>query len=527
MMRPLALLFLCAAPALAQEPAIPVFVDQTTDAGISGTFAGDWEYMVGGGAAAFDCNTDGFPDLLLSGGTDPARFYRNTAAQGGPLAFVAEVSGLELTGVTQTYPLDVDADGITDLALLRIGEAVLMRGLGDCRFTRANEDWGFDGGDAWWSAFAATWEEGQDWPTLALGAYINRREAGFPWGSCTENRLYRPADAGFAAPLPLTPSHCPLAMLFTDWARTGTPDLRVSNDREYYRGGEEQLWHIPPGEPPRLWTADEGWQRLRIWGMGIASHDLDGDGYPEYFLTSMADNKLQTLANPAPGALPQYRDVALARGVTAHRPYLEGEIRPSTAWHAQFEDVNNDGLADLWVVKGNVDQMPDFAQEDPNNLLLQRPDGTFLEAGLTAGVASTDLGRGGLLVDFNLDGLLDMVVVNRRTPAQLWRNTGANGAGTFAAFRLLAPGANRDGINAWIELRTDTGTQRREITVGGGHASGHLGWWHFGLGAATAAEVRVLWPDGTEGPWQPITPGGFHTLTRDSAPEPWTPAPRG
>lgn len=198
MMRLLAVLALYAAPAAAQEPAVPAYVGETVAAGIGGTYAGDWEYMVGGGAAAFDCNTDGYPDLLLSGGTDPARFYRNVATKGSSLAFAEETSGLELTGVTQTYPLDVDADGITDLALLRIGETVLMRGLGDCRFARANEDWSFDGGNAWWSAFAATWEDGQNWPTLALGGYIDRQEEAFPWGSCTENRLYRPGATGFA-----------------------------------------------------------------------------------------------------------------------------------------------------------------------------------------------------------------------------------------------------------------------------------------------------------------------------------------
>jgi hypothetical protein len=523
MMRLLAVLALYAAPAAAQEPAVPAYVDETVAAGIGGTYAGDWEYMVGGGAAAFDCNTDGYPDLLLSGGTDPARFYRNVATKGSSLAFAEETSGLELTGVTQTYPLDVDADGITDLALLRIGETVLMRGLGDCRFARANEDWSFDGGNAWWSAFAATWEDGQNWPTLALGGYIDRQEEAFPWGSCTENRLYRPGATGFAAPLALAPSHCPLAMLFTDWARTGTPDLRVSNDREYYKGGEEQLWHIPAGQSPRLWTAQEGWQRLRIWGMGIASRDFDADGFPEYVLTSMADNKLQTLTDPRLGTLPQYRDDAFARGVTAHRPYTGGDERPSTAWHTQIEDVNNDGLADIWIVKGNVDRMPDFAQDDPNNLLLQRPDGTFMEAGSDAGVASTGLGRGGLLVDFNLDGLLDMVVVNRRTPAEFWRNTGTGTAAGFAAVRLLADGANRDGINAWIELRTDAGIQRREITLGGGHASGQLGWWHFGLGDATTAEVRVLWSDGTEGDWAPVEAGSFHTISPGIAPVPWAP----
>ena len=179
--------------------------------------------------------------------------------------------------------------------------------------------------------------------------------------------------AQFAAPLPLKPSFCALSMLFTDWNKSGTPSLRVSNDREYYEGGQEQLWRVDPGQPPALYTASEGWKPLRIWGMGIASYDLNVDGYPEYFLTSMADNKLQTLpAVPQDGqAKPDYSDVAFAKGVTAHRPYTGGDWRPSTAWHAQFEDVNNDGLVDLFVAKGNVAKMPDFAAKDPNNLLLQ------------------------------------------------------------------------------------------------------------------------------------------------------------
>ena len=90
-------------------------------------------------------------------------------------------------------------------------------------------------------------------------------------------------------------------MLFTDWNRSGTPALRVSNDREYYEGGQEQLWRIEPGKPPSLYTEADGWKLLRIWGMGIASQDINGDGYPDYFLTSMADNKLQMLGDPKAG----------------------------------------------------------------------------------------------------------------------------------------------------------------------------------------------------------------------------------
>jgi hypothetical protein len=39
--------------------------------------------------------------------------------------------------VTGAYPLDVDGDGHLDLAVLRLGENVVLRGLGGCRFERA------------------------------------------------------------------------------------------------------------------------------------------------------------------------------------------------------------------------------------------------------------------------------------------------------------------------------------------------------------------------------------------------------
>ena len=515
-MRVLLALLLSAGPALA-EPAIPRFVEEP---GPDSTYAGGWEYMVGGGAASCDCDADGLSDLLLAGGEAPARFLRNRSTQGGPLDFAAEPSGLELTAVTGAYPLDADSDGVMDLALLRVGETVLMRGLGDCRFARANEDWGFDGGDAWTTAFAATWEAGADWPTLALGTYIDRTQEDFPWGSCTENRLYRPAGRGFAAPLPLTPSYCALSMLFTDWNRSGQPALRVSNDREYYKGGQEQLWHIAPGEAPRLYTEAEGWARLRIWGMGIASQDLTGDGYPEYFLTSMADNKLQSLAATDAPLLPRYDDIAFARGATAHRPPEGGDLRPSTAWHPEFADVNNDGLSDLFIAKGNVSEMPDFAVEDPNNLLLQRPDGSFREAAAEAGVASVVTARGAALADFNMDGLLDLVVVNRNAPAQLWRNAGG-ATGHWIGVRPRQPGPNPDAVGGWLELRQGERIARREITVGGGHAGGQTGWLHLGLGAGTEAELRMIWPDGEAGDWQSLPADGFWTLTRGAPPQQW------
>ncbi|WP_296509290.1 CRTAC1 family protein [Rhodoferax sp.] len=502
-------------------PVAPRFLEETDTAGLQSRFEGEGEYMVGGGVATFDCDGDGLPEVYVTAGVNKAKFYRNLSLRGGALKLQEERSGLELTNAIGAYPLDIDGDGQTDLVVLRVGEVQVYKGLGQCKFEKANDAWNIRTGNGWHTAFSATWERGQAWPTLAFGTYTDRSKPDFPWGSCTPGLLLRPREGGgYAAPTPLKPGHCALSMLFSDWNRSGTPALRVSNDREYYKGGEEQLWEFLPGQAPSLFTAARGWKPLQIWGMGIASHDLDEDGFPEVFLTSMSDNKLQTLE--AGAAQPRYRDTAFKRGVTAHRPYVGGDVHPSTAWHAQFADLNNDGLADLFIVKGNVSTMPDFATLDPNNLLLQQADGNFTEVGSQAGLASFKRGRGGMVVDLNGDGLLDVLVVNRWDKAQVWRQVPASPAspaatGHWLQLRLQQTSGNLDAVGAWVELRMGEGEAarviRQELTVGGGHASGHLGWMHFGLGEATRVQVRVQWPHGAWSEWATAQANAFYQFS--------------
>ncbi len=514
----------------ASATAPPRFVEEAQAAGISHVYDGDFTYFVGGGVAAFDCDEDGRSDLYFAGGTERAALYRNESPIGGALRFSQlPNAATDLRHVVGAYPLDIDGDDRIDLAVLRLGENVLLRGLGDCRFVRANEAWGFDGGDAWTAAFSAEWEGDARLPTLAFGNYLDRRTIG-EVPRCADNVLVRPGSSErYAEPTPLAPGYCTLSILFSDWDRTGRRDLRMTNDRHYYLDGEDQLWRIADGEAPRLYTRADGWQHLEIWGMGIASYDLTGDGKPEVFLTSQGDNKLQALVDDAAG--PDYTDIALSRGVTAHRPYAGGDPLPSTAWHAEFQDVNNDGLVDLFISKGNVEAMSDFASRDPDNLLLGQADGTFSEVGAAAGIATFVRGRGAALVDLNLDGMLDLVQVNRRENVSLWRNVGLGTAAEpapmdgWVALRLEQPGPNRDAIGSWIEVRAGGRAAEREVTIGGGHAGGQLGWIHFGLGDAGAAEIRVRWPDGELGPWMRLAADRFAVIERlASEPRVWVPA---
>ncbi len=493
--------------AVAQQGVLPAYqpVDMPEH-----VYDGGWEHFVGGGMAVFDCNQDGLPDIFAAGGERPAALLVNRSQVRGDIRFVGETpEALKLTGLIGAYPLDVDSDGFSDLAILRVGTNLILRGGPACSFA-PYDGFADDYKNGWTTAFSATWEGAKTLPTLAFGNYVDRQNPEGPFGTCDTSFLYRPKGAAYDQPLPLGPGFCPLSMLFSDWSRTGRADLRLSNDRHYYlNDGQEQMWLM--GEEPRLYQPEDGWTAFKLWGMGIASRDMTGDGMPDVYLTSMGDQRLQIRDTDKPG--PAFRDAPYDMGTTAHRPYTGDDGRPSTGWHVEFGDAQNDGLDDIFVTKGNVQQMPGSAMNDPNNLLVQGPSGRFAEMGELAGIASMARGRGGAFVDFNLDGLLDIAVVNRRDMLEMFQNVTAD-AGNAVQIRLAQPGVNRDAIGAWIELRAGDTVQVRELTVGGGHAGGKLGLEHFGIGDVPDARFRVIWPDQTVSDWAEIRAGRIVLATR-------------
>ncbi|MFS4583426.1 CRTAC1 family protein [Phaeobacter sp. C3_T13_0] len=480
-------------------------------------YDGGWEHFVGGGLASLDCNRDRLPDLVAAGGDNPVQLLVNrTKGPGSPLRFIAETPAtLAQTGVTGVYPLDIDGDDIMDLALLRVGPDKLLRGSGDCQF-EPFDGLGFISDEHWTTAFSATWEADSKLPTLAFGTYVDRDNPEGPFETCDDTLLYRPDGDSYGPPIKLQPGYCALSILFTNWHRTdgglaqGRADLRVSNDRHYYvRDGQEQMWKMTT--PPSLYKQNDGWVPYHLWGMGIASRDLNGDGFSDVYLTSMGDQKLQLFDPSSIG--PTYRDVTYDFGTTAHRPTSGGDGRPSTGWHADFGDVNNDGRDDIFVAKGNVEQMPDAAMRDPNTLLMQSTNGRFSDMAAAAGVASMARSRGAVLRDLNLDGRLDLAVSNRRAPLELFENI-TQSDGNWLTISLEAPAPNTQAIGAFVELDDGTRIQTREVTIGGGHAGGSSGDLHFGLGSSHGIRLRIIWPDGTKTEWQNVIANQHITVSR-------------
>ena len=86
--------------------------------------------------------------------------------------------------------------------------------------------------------------------------------------------------------------------------------------------------------------------------------------------------------------------------------------------------------------------MPDFATKDPSNLMLGNADGTFTESGRGGRPSCPSTrGRGAAVVDLNLDGMLELVEVNRRADVSIYRAMLAGATPTAGADGRLGVGS--------------------------------------------------------------------------------------
>ena len=162
-------LIICA-PSVVSAQAIPQFKDRSA-ALPAHIYGGGWEHFVGGGVATFDCNNDGMTDLFAAGGENPRKPDDQPLNARREFEFRAQRDKREsrkLPASPEPTRSTSTVTGSTDLAVLRVGANRLLKGLGDCAFEDASEDWGFDGGDRWTTAFTAGWEGRQRPPNAVL-----------------------------------------------------------------------------------------------------------------------------------------------------------------------------------------------------------------------------------------------------------------------------------------------------------------------------------------------------------------------
>jgi hypothetical protein len=172
------------------------------------------------------------------------------------------------------------------------------------------------------------------------------------------------------------------------------------------------------------------------YDMGVAVADYDNDGHPDIFVAGLHHSTLYH--NNGDGT---FTDVTVKSGVDAALNRPDPEFGERWSITAAWVDVNSDGLLDLFVVNymqwdysakplcaigGVADYCsPKFYKGQPNQLFLNKGDGTFQEVSKEWGLREhVGKGMGVGVADYDLDGKPDLFVTNDASYNSLFHNLG-------------------------------------------------------------------------------------------------------
>lgn len=500
--------------------------DVTARAGIrflhnSGAYGGKLlPETLGSGCAFLDYDSDGWQDILLVNGMDwPGHHKKRTTMQlyrnnrDGTFTDVTRRAGLgvEMYGMGVAVG-DYNNDGFPDVLITCVGQNRLFRNTGKGSFVDVTRESGL-GGRAGFSTSALWFDYDRDglldlfvcnyvrWsPDHDVFCSLDGEHKSY----CTPEAyrgetcwlFHNRGDGTFedvtasSGIFDTTSKSLGVAML--DYDADGWPDLLVANDTQpnklyrNLRNGKFRDVAVEAG----IAFSSEGKARA---GMGVAAADFDNSGNTGIAITNFNNEMIGLYRGDAKGV---FHDVALQAGVGAASLNTLG-------FGCVFADVNLDGLADLVVANGHIDDTVrnirgNVGYAQPPQLFLNRGADAFQNVAARVGgdFAQPKVARGLAYADFDGDGDLDLLLTTNNGPAFLYRNDVTSG-NRSVRFRLIGTRSNRDAIGAVIRVEYSGGIQSRMVQSGSSYLSQSEFPVTFGLGKADRLDrVIVEWPSG-------------------------------
>ncbi len=523
---------------------------------------------MGASVSIVDFDRDGWPDIYVVNSKEGSknRLYRNLGVDkdGKPLGFKDVAGELGIANLNQPGTGvcmgavwgDFDNDGYEDLLVYKWGRPELYHNDRGKGFTRVQNA----GLPAWTNANSAVWLDydrdgnldlflASYWPEdldlwhlkttrIMTESFEYAKNGGRKY--LLKNRGKDPKTGrwlGFedvTKKMGITSRRWTLAVAAADLCGTGYPDLFLANDY-----GVSELYANQQGKGFVEIGAKCGVGARPKSGMNASFGDVYNDGRLAVYVSNITDapNLIQgnNLWVPRPGTWGD--DVRFEN----HAHELDVE-RGGWSWGAQFGDLNNDGLLDLYLVNGYISASRtetywyDYSEVAVgNSAIIQdagkwpairdrslsgyqpkcvwlNKNGRFIDVAPAVGVTDASDGRAVALVDLWNRGVLDVVVANQKGPLLLYKNTVAK-ENQWIEFELEGTRSNRSAIGARVQLFWNGREQVQEVSGGSGYAAQNMRRLHFGLGKEPKVEkVVIRWPSGQTQTLTAPEPGRCHRI---------------
>jgi peroxiredoxin len=168
-----------------------------------------------------------------------------------------------------------------------------------------------------------------------------------------------------------------------------------------------------------------------------------------------------------------------------------------------------------------------WSGNERNCCFLNLGDDRFCEMAPAAGLDFLQDGRAVALVDWDLDGKLDLWIINRNAPRIRFVRNDMQNTAHFLAVRLTGTKCNRDAIGARLEVYLPGKPKRtlyKSLRAGEGFLSQSSKWAHFGLGAHDRIEKLVVrWPGGDVSEYRNLPCDRRLTIVQKAQPKVWSP----
>ena len=475
---------------------------------------------MGSGAAFFDFDNDGWPDILLINSKDwtprgrksLSALYRNN--RDGTFTNVTAGSGLDVEMYGMGVAIgDYDNDGKKDIYITAFDGDRLFHNEGNGKFRDVGKAAGIQ--NANFGTSAAWLDFDRDGKLdLFVANYVQWTPKGDLWCSLdgatksyctpesykgTQSKLFHNLGGGKFEDVSVKagvgdPNSKSLGVTVLDYNNDGWPDIFVANDTQpnkLYRNNRDGTY-TEEGMAAGVAFGEDGVAR---GAMGGDSADYDRSGRPHLLVGNFSNQMLGLYHNEGNGLF-----VDEAPSSSVGRASLL-----SLAFGVFFFDYDLDGYPDIFAANGHIDE--EIGRVQPKVQYRQSPllfrnlgkrKFENLSGSMGAQFNRRIVARGAAFADFDRDGDLDVLITTNHGPAYLYRNDGGN-QNHWICIRTVGSKSNRDGIGALVRLESASGKQWNRVRSGSSYCSQSDLALTFGLGRdANVTAIEIEWPSGTK-----------------------------